>query len=344
MMRDLIPTPIDAASTIDVDLLVLAAGFEDRANALVTRANFKPDTHVVLVVFDNGIESNSRTNADYERVVAQRFSANLVHKVVLSQNEVVRFKANIRSIFGSLPDSVARIGIDVSGMPAYAIFAVLNEARAARPYHDQLILYTSASEYTPSREEYHQLVAKQGAEIEYIPKSMALEMDRNLIYDPFAGYRSGDRSSCLALFAGYELHRSTGVIDAVNPTVLLLVYGQPAGENLEWRLDLSRRLHHKFETTRRCATEKCSTQSIVENVELLERYYDYIIDDYDLTIAPICSKMQTIATYIFWEKYPEVQVTFPLPIGYDPARRPRGIASTYAVKLPGRLAFGGGAA
>ena len=338
-MSDLTPIPLDDATTSQLDLLILAAGFEERARAVLTGSEFAADAHVILITFENDIPLNDQNNLEYERMVSEIFRSDRIHRLVLRLNEVVEFKQRLRDILGSLAESVSRIGIDVSGMPAYATFAVLYEAREARPYQEQIIFYTSANEYTPSEKEYEELVAKQGEEIDFIPRSMALEMDRNLIYDPFSGYRSGDRSSCLALFAGYELHRSTGVIDAVNPTLLLLIYGEPAGPQLEWRLDLSRRLHHKYETSRRVAVEKCSTQNISDNIGLLERYYDYLIDDYDLSVAPICSKMQVVATFLFWERYPEVQVTFPLPIGYDPAKRPVGIGSSYVVRVPGRLSF-----
>jgi hypothetical protein len=164
-------------------------------------------------------------------------------------------------------------------------------------------------------------------------------MSENLIFEPFSGYRSGGTKSCLALFAGYEAHRSTGVVDAINPTILLLMYGQPADGNLDWREGLSRRLHHKFEKTRQCAVEVVPTWDVNVCVSKLEEYYNFLIDDYDLTVSAICSKMQTVASFLFWERYPEVQVTFPLPIGYDPERCPRGVDATYVLELPGRLTF-----
>jgi hypothetical protein len=52
-----------------------------------------------------------------------------------------------------------------------------------------------------------------------------------------------------------------------------------------------------------------------------------------LVIAPICSKMHVVTSYLFWEKYGEVQLTFPVPIGYDPSKSPRGFRLTYSVKL-----------
>ena len=118
------------------------------------------------------------------------------------------------------------------------------------------------------------------------------------------------------------------MVEETNPSLLLLLYGRPGDESLGWRLDLSRRLHRKFETV--------STLRFEETMAALERYYDYLIDDYDLALAPLGSKMQTVAAYLFWERYSETQLMFPTPIGYDPGRSPKGAGTTYATTLEPR--------
>jgi len=173
-------------------------------------------------------------------------------------------------------------------------------------------------------------------EIELLPRAMALEMSENLVLDPFSGYRSHNARSALAIFAGYEAHRSTGVVEAVNPALLLLLYGNPGDPRLGWRLDLSRKLHRKFERSRPTAVEIVSTLQYTEGLCILEAYYQFLIDDYDLGLSPISSKMHVLATYLFWERHKEVQLTFPLPIGYNPENRPKGVAVTYSVVLPPR--------
>jgi len=323
----------------DIDVVVLAAGFEERAAELLSKGGFKTTAHLVLILFENEVPGNAAIGGKYLEIAASTFELERVHKLYLRDNDVVRMVNEFRQLIVSFPANVSKIATDISGMPAYVIFAILNVIREQHPYQNQLIFYTSASVYTPSKAEYDALSARQPDEIEYIPSSMALGMSENKIFEPFGGYRSGNSKSCLALFAGYEPHRSSGVVDAVNPTIMPLMYGKPPSKELEWRLDLSRRLHQKFERTRRCAVEMVSTQNINECLAVLEEYYNYIIGDYELTISPVCSKLQTIASFIFWERYPEVQITFPLPIGYDPQRSPKGIGETYVLEIPGRLTF-----
>ncbi len=46
--------------------------------------------------------------------------------------------------------------------------------------------------------------------------------------------------------------------------------------------------------------------------------------------------MNSVAAYMFWERYGEVQLTFPLPIGYDPENGPSGVDKTYCLELRAR--------
>lgn len=283
----------------ELDVIIVAAGFEDRAFHVLASCPSSMAAHLILVVYENDIPGNDAIAQKFMSTANQKFDPGRVNILPLRQSRIREFIDEFAQIFRSLAPNYDKVGVDISGMPSYLIFAVLNHVRENRPYQNQKVLYTAAKDYTPTKEEYEGLKDKQGDDIEYIPKSMALEMAENLVFEPFSGYRSAGTKSCLALFAGYEAHRSTGVVDAINPTLLLLMYGQPADEKLNWRLDLSRRLHHKFEKTRRCAIEEVPTWDIDACVAKLEEYYDVLIDDYDLTVSAICSKMQTVASFLF---------------------------------------------
>lgn len=328
------------AAVDDLNVLVIATGFEDRAFHVLDKCKPSKDLLLVLIPFENDIPGNAATAEKYLERAREKFDQKRIEILPLKQSNIQDFVSDFSDLIRSLPSNADKFGIDISGMPSFLIFAILNSVRASRPYQSQRVIYTAAKEYTPTKDEYEYLKERQGEDIEYIPKSMALEMADNLIFEPFAGYRSAGAKSCLALFAGYEAHRSTGVVDAINPTILLLMYGKPADEALSWREDLSRRLHYKFEKTRRCAVEEVPTWDVSACLAKLDEYYNFLIDDYDITVSAVCSKMQTIASFLFWERYPEAQITFPLPIGYDPERCPKGVDATYSLEVYGRLSFG----
>lgn len=323
-----------AASTRELDGLILAAGFEDRAFRLLEVGEFRTGAHCVLIRFQNDVGGNATVFEQYFDLAKRKFESSNIHVVDLPHSTPGRFESDLGRVLAILPRDSRVFGVDVSGQPAYAICMTLKALRTHRAGERQIVYYTAAIHYHPSREEYDAISGSD--EIELLPQSMALEMSENLSLDSFSGYRSQNARSCLAILAGYEAHRSTGVVEAVNPSLLLLMYGNPGDDTLSWRLDLSRRLHRKFERGRRTATEVVSTLHVNESLAVLERYYDFLIDDYDLIVTPIGSKMHSLAAYLFWERYGEVRLTFPLPIGYDPEIRPKGAGITYEVALEPR--------
>jgi len=339
MNKYVIDTFENSEEQLNFDLLVLAAGFEERALSFMSSADLSSRTKVVIVGFSNNFEINEEIIKKYLEIAKSKVAEENIFEVKCDTSNPESFRANFTSLIKKMSSDCVDVAVDISGMPSHIIFTVLESIRKSRLYTEQTLIYSSAEKYLPSKEEYDHLVEQQGREIEYLPKSMALEMDENLVFEPFNGYRRNELNSCLFLFAGYEAHRSTGVIDAINPTLTLFVYGNPASPNMDWRTDLSERVHRKFERMLRCAKEYVCTQNVNDSVAILEEYYNYLIDDFDVTIAPLGSKLQTVACFLFWERYPEIRVTFPLPIGYDPAQSPVGFDKTFILKIPSRLGF-----
>ena len=321
------------AETRELDALILAAGFEERAYAILKRGVFKKDAHCLLIRFRNGVSGNDKVFEEYRGLAEGKFALENIHLVDLFGDKPENLETSLSETISELPRHLRIIAVDISGLPAYAICTALKVAREHRSEEKQLVFYSSAETYNPSYEEFKQLDIEGNDEIELLPRSMALEMSENLILDSFSGYRSQNAKSFLTIFAGFEAHRATGVVEAVNPSLLLLIYGRPGAEELAWRLGLSKKLHRKFERGRRTATEEASTLDVNESLDILNSYYNNVVDDYDMVIAPIGSKMQTVATYLFWERYGEVQLTFPIPIGYDPGNKPRGVGSSYCLEL-----------
>lgn len=314
-------------------LLVLSAGFEERAFHFISRVSLDPNLKVILVKFENDIDTNEAVFNKYFHLVSTKLQKENIVVVSLRQKSPRTLLTDIEHALQNLPRDITEISLDISGMPSHAICASLYAIREFKPSYAVDVIYTSAESYHPNKKEFEILKKKQSAGVEYLPSSLAREMSENLIFNQFSGQRTNEGQSCLALFAGYEVHRSAGVIENVNPSMLLLIYGKPAGDNLQWRLELSKQLHKKFENSRKSAVEEVSTLQINESLNCLRTYYDYIYDDYDLTIAPVCSKMNSVAAYLFWEMYKEVQLIFPLPIGYSTDKKAENVGETFVTTL-----------
>lgn len=320
----------------DCDLLLLAAGFEDRALHFLSNSNFKKDTHCILIEFPNHPEFNSNIFSTYFNKASELFAEGKIHIVRLGETSIQSFEKDLNEQLLKLPRHITKVWIDISGMPTYAICISLNSVRTIYPNQSQSIIYSAAENYFPTFEEYEELAEKSDKNEEFVPKTMTREMSEVLILETFSGHRSKEGISCLAVFPGYDSNRTGGVIDSINPSMLLFLFGDPDGSDLKWRLNLSKQLHRKFESTRKNAVEVVSTLDPNQSLNTLENYYEFLFEDYDFTVAPICSKMQVVGTFLFWERYKEVQLVFPLPVGYDLDKKPLGTSATFKTTLEPR--------
>ncbi|MGX1928339.1 hypothetical protein [Flagellimonas sp. 2504JD4-2] len=321
---------------LDCDLLVVAAGFEDRAFRFISEIRVRKDAYCLLIGYRNGIENNSEIHKKYKARIEKLFQKSNVLNVQIAENGLQKVEKDLTRKLYSLPTRINNIWIDISGLPTYGICAALNALRTFYPNNFLNVIYTEAKSYHPEKKEYDRLLKESNGNIEFLPKSMALEMSEVLMLESFSGHRSEEGRSCLAIFCGYEVHRSAGVIESINPSLLLLLHGKPGNNSLTWRLDLAKQLHNKFEGTRKSAIEEVSTLNPFESVKILKEYYQYLFEDYDFTISPVCSKMQVVGMFLFWEEYREVQLVFPLPIGYSIEHQPVGFGKSYVTILKPR--------
>lgn len=325
---------------VDSEVFILAAGFEKRAIQFLKHANFKDNATAIFISYNNHTEGNSEVREEYLNLLKTKFSEENIEEIVLKNFEAKKLGNDVVASLGKVPGYKSGVAIDISGMPSFAMFAVLNAIREIRPYENQNVLYTAAREYRPTYSEYQEITAAIDLRsMGDFNKTMAKEMLENVTFSPFAGHRSNDGDTCLAIFAGYEPHRATGVLEEINPSLLLMIYADPLDESLKWREDLSRVLHKKFEDTRRCAVECVPSHDLQKSLDILRMYYDFLIDEFDFTIAPLCSKVQSLAVLLFWEQYREVKINFPVPIGYNPSNAPIGIGASFQLNLSGRVSL-----
>jgi len=309
-------------------VLIVAAGFEARARRVVDLLGENYPTHVLLVRYLNGFKENDRNYS----LMLESLSADTRRRRSIREVELDPLKPDDyfqlvkRVLLGWKPDVVGEIWIDISALPMQGICSTLAAVRECFPGLSVKVLYTEAAVYFPTKTE---VIGRS----EYGPTSISQEMSANLIPKLFGG-SSSEVSTCLMLFAGYEKHRSFGVVDELNPSKLVLVYGRPPDQQLTWRFDWSKKLHEPLVDTRPTARETVSTLDPTESLSLLCEYYGFLFADHNIAVSPICSKMECVGCYLFWERYRDVQIAFPLPVTYLPNRFSEGCRRTFQFSLP----------
>ena len=134
--------------------------------------------------------------------------------------------------------------------------------------------------------------------------------------------------------AGYEPNRVQGLIDDYAPHAIVVFYGKSPHRKLYGRQDLSIALHKDlFDGWRYKEISNLSTLEVEEILNTLETEYQKLRSKYDVAIASQCSKMQTVTSYIFWKKHPEIQLVFTTAVRIEPKRYSRGEGRTFQFNL-----------
>lgn len=297
------------------DVFICAAGFEARAERVPLAAVVTKNP--IIIAFKNGPSKNDETfakfKARFENV--QGFDVCELDLTHMEEWESV-FENSIRKLrnFGA-----GRIVLDISGLPNFAICIAIMKIRQVFPMANLTLLHTEAEEYFPQESDFKSIKKSMAARLsaKVAPEYLSAKAVNMFMPSMFSGVALGHNDACLIVFAGYEPHRTSCVLEATNPSKLVMVYGEPQRPDLKWRLELSRIMHQGFNSLMLMKTEEVSsTGEIDDNLNLLRKYYEYLYDDHVLCVCPTNSKMQAVASALAWEIYPDIQLNFPVPAEY----------------------------
>jgi hypothetical protein len=316
--------------TASADLFICAAGFEPRAGRapLVASVTKNP----LVVAFEDGPSDNDKTFKKF----ANKFGAIPGYDVcILDLGRLERFENEFEEQLRKVRNlEEGPIIIDISALPNFAICIVVGKVRQVFRTKRVVLLYTEAEEYFPREKHFEQIKRAAGQRAGgFFPAYLSQTAANMFFPSMFTGMALGHNDTCLIVFPGYEPHRTTCVVEATNPTKLVMVFGEPGREDLKWRLELSQIMHKGIDRQLVATEELSSTSEISDNLRLLLRYYDYLYDDHIISVCPINSKMQAVAATLAWEIYPDIQLNFPVPVKYLAKRFSVDARDTFAINL-----------
>jgi hypothetical protein len=331
-------TPFSFAQSKDVGLVVAAGGFEKRATAFlarVRRGKVRAEAGILLRYetqrLDN--EPNFLLNRDFLQTLMPKGIFVQVAQVsadspIQSCSEI---KAKIDQVAAGLKNRCALV--DISGMTHLWALSAIHECISAGLRTE--VIYTEARSYYPLRPEWRKLrkaLASKDDEAVYQSLQSA-SLKAVHILSEFAGNFRPGRLTCLVIFAGYEPNRVQGLVDDYSPGRLVVLFGRPPRPNLQWRMELSKDLHREFLQTWYKREAEVSTGDVASILDTLEQEYSVIGEHFDLAVAPHCSKMQGVASYLFWRRHPEVQLVFTSPVKFHRDRYSEGQGKTYVLTI-----------
>lgn len=332
-------------------LCIFAGGFENRVKGILN--NFQKSREKVLkysfiLEYTTHKEAN-KENLHFLNQTLNKCSTYCLDNVVIDIDNLLISQNNLRDRLKEIPqDELGAIYVDISGMTNFAILLTLKIADTTFPDKRIFVLYTEAKNYYPTKDEKDEILtlAQKRDDQSIIKLSEKLQASgsrETLILTDFKGTFREDLPIALIFFVGYEPSRAIGLLETYRPHIVIPCYGESPHKYFEWRTKFSIDLHKKFGVFEHCPYLKkniiVSTFDVPGIINELEKIYVSevkgvaLYEGFNIAITPQCSKLQTIATYLFCQLHPDVQVVFCLPGRYNPKRYSKGIGKSWVYPL-----------
>lgn len=340
----------DSIRQVRNPLYICAGGFEDRAVGIVKSLDSIGERSLkysLTLEYRNGPNEN-RKNLEFLQNSLKRLSSNQLENAMIDTDNMFETGDNLSNALKKIPsEEIDSVFVDISGMANFLILLALHWVNEIFYSKEISVLYAEAQDYYPKRDEMDEILElagrRQDEDIMALSKKLGTSGARETLIPPdFKGYFKEDYPICLIFFAGYEPSRALGLIETYRPNLIIACYGVSPHKHFKQRTEFSKNLHTEFGAFKQYkhVDMEVSTFNIEEIVSKLEEIYvsaegeKILYEKYNIAITPQCSKLQTVATYLFSVRHPDVQIVFCLPGAYNPKKYSEGIGKMWMYKLP----------
>jgi hypothetical protein len=331
------PIEFDFTGAASAGLVVCAGGFEQRSRAFAARlrkAWFSTESSLLLKYENAPTEENE---ANFQRLKKRMgfLCPKGVETILVDDNTSVQGGQKVQK-------KIREICTQLDARSAFVDISAMTHLLASSSLHACLscglrttVVYTEAKSYFPKREMTKKVVrAWRTRDYDSARKFLqSAGLKAVHILPDFSGNFRPGHQTCLVVFAGHEPNRLEGLVDDYAPGALIVLYGVSPHPSLRWRTELSKDLHAELFSQWHVRQREISTLRIDEVLDSLEKEFGTIRDQYDVAIAPQCSKMQAVATYLFWRRHPEIQLIFTSPVSFNPRRYSHGTGQTFQYEI-----------
>ena len=326
----------DFGSEEPYDLFIAAGGFEERVLTFTRRANvskFSIKQAILLRYVTQREDNEPNFNRLMTRVRKFTDNIEIIDVDVRKPDKIM--KGLVEKVhFASTSLNSRSAVIDISGMADVLICCCLRAADINRLRTS--VVYTEASDYYPREPKWHDIIdVVENEDFEVMAEYLQTAgLEDIQIPTDFKGNNRPGYKACLFVMAGYEPNRVQGLVDDYAPNAIVVFYGKSPHERLHGRQWLSIKLHkYIFGGWRYRERKDISTLEVEKILDILENEYQTLRSEYDVGIVSQCSKMQTVASYIFWKQHPEVQLIFTTPVKWESKRYSEGEGQTFLFNL-----------
>ena len=343
--------PLETNSIGTGDTLVVCAGFEKRAVAILHTAAQKGLVFKVLIIeylppyADNRIDELlgicREFKLEYERVTYDRKNPAGFGETLVQQ-------------FG---DMTRRVFLDISGMSRLLIVQMIVALRVAgRSFRQCFIAYAEAEIYPPTQNDVDRAIQECDRDPMFAALFLSSGVFEVTIVPELSAASLGANQSRLVCFPSFNTYQLIALRQELQPSRYAYIHGIPPSDKNKWRTEAIIKLNHigktKSETpsdaaqfletsadspvggSKREEHFETSTINYIETLECLCKIYARHGMRDRLLVSPTGSKMQVVAVGLFRAFVEDVQIVYPTPRVYtEPNNYTTGVGKLYILPL-----------
>jgi hypothetical protein len=278
------------------DLFIVCASFEDRTTSATSSLANNYAAKRAIIYFNAEFMEYSKTKDNLEKIqVSLRKHCSNIQTVEGSLNDAQKqFSALKKRILECGFGEIQRVTIDVTSFNREALLVLMALLRNNYPSALIRVLYVSPMSHG-----------------DWL--SQGFREVRNII--GFPGLQRPSRPTVLLALSGFEPDRVKKLIDEHEPRLVLLGLGDPPTK----KIFLGRNYEEQKTLLVRQDVERFEfpANSINGCASKLEEVVQKYINDYNIILAPMSTKLSTLGAYLMVERHPDIQLTCCIPGQYN---------------------------
>lgn len=321
------PTNFNLAAAKDgghYDLGLFVLGFEDRCYATAgllaeAKVNFGSARYLTYVTNVDDNRANERQLTEYLGELAKDSAPMFGDDPELT----TRLDQLLATLDGD-QESPPRVLFDMSVASDRLIMRCLKSLLNANI--DLTLLYSEAAVYHPTEGEWQQDPSEWKDDERLGLERGVGDLDYSIEYP---GHSLEPLPEFLLLFPSFSHERSQAIINSVDPTLgtsegrerIVWFLGEPHLDEDSWRLNALREINDLTEADRQHPTSTFDFKAVLR---VLDSVYAEASGTHRVTLSPMGSKLQTLASSLFCYMHPDVRVVLARPREYNAARYSHG--------------------
>jgi len=299
---------VDKVGLSQGDVLVLCAGFEDRAvRALNHSINLGEKGFSVIVIDYLPFVEENRIGEINEKCHSHGIPVQYL------QYDRPNPSGIGNRLLVLLENNAGRVYVDISGMSRLLIVQIL-DALGSRPseFSGITVIYSIAQYYPPNEEEVDKAIEKMKEDFLYSAMFLSSGVFEVTVAPELSSFSMEGQPIRLIAFPSFNPNQLAALRSEIQSSSFTLVHGMPPLEENAWRPGKIKTLN-RIDTISNREDYDASTLEYSETIMLLLEIYDKYGITEKIVIAPTGSKMQTVAVGIFRAFMEDVQIVYPTP-------------------------------